>query len=426
MNTQPHTTLERGIYTNQSITALKTDNVGPTIVGETFENSSLERIIPVIGARSEEEVNEHNRPNIVEDNSWENDDFLVSEIECKCEYDSDGDLNFLENQRAAKRAAEAEVNSKDIQNMCTFNWHSLNAQLTALGYNYMTFASKCAEVGETKCLQNILQNYNKTFLQRTKRGVVWGDITFEMRIQTLVVELHRAHPQHNAAKEYELLLTETPDKITKYLEKKEKTAQRNTEIAEYFSPEVIKSKFKKWATQFKGSDRRTYNRDVMLYKLKSQQAPETQDPCRIYYCLFNNEGKFRFSTQLKLNKDSKRIVEIRGFTARGGRIASRNAETTYVHELQPTSKKFIAYRRAFSHGLETKDMNEFLETAMVRFILEMNGDNSYKRSDSRESNSSAKRERILIQRSLKTVSIVDPTGHKPNETKQIVIVRSEI
>ena len=306
---------------------------------------------------------------------------IIIDVTSKAMYDSDEDedANLREAEEKRNRwknspAGMAEAAQKMRFAKNGFCNHSLYEYLTALGFTFETWAEKCENAGgEEKALQEILaESSGKVIHRRTKQGETWetpkGTITWDKRVQQL--EANKKHPQYEAARKFNAILVSYEEKIAEYLAEKRKIAENNERLERLFSPEVIGAIRKKFRDQFK-FDRKFDIRQFM------KKAIETLNVDNVYYCVLIMLNKWQVQTMFR---NGKAVVDIRGFTAKGGRIESRNCETTYQRKL-PTSLKdqFLAFNPAFSHG-QLKDTKEILEKFIIEYLDMINGKNGRTRS----------------------------------------------
>ena len=291
----------------------------------------------------------------------------------------DEDANVVEaNEREATiRAREKEQERRNA--IYDFNNHRLNTQLIALGYNFDSWTKKCEIAGsEEKALEEILaESSRKLIHKRTQAGKTWatakGMITWEKRVQ--VLEADENHEQHEAAMEFNAILLSYKQKIEDYLAENRKIAENNERFERNFSKEVIKTNQNAFRNRFKvfvpaGSSKGKFE---MRQFMKQEIEPLNVD--NVYYCVLIMLDKWKVK---QMFRNGKAVVDTFGFTAKGGRLESRNCETTYQRELAKTVKeKFLAFNKAFSHG-ELKDTKEILEKFIVEYLDEINGKNGRK------------------------------------------------
>ena len=316
-----------------------------------------------------------------EGEDWETlfDDGKITAVPDNEDDSDDEDANVVDaKKRQAKYDAtigKAKIEQKRRHAFYAFNNHRLNKQLIALGYNFDSWTEKCEIAGsEEKALKEILDESSRIVKhRRTRQGETWetpeGMITWDKRVQQL--EADKEHEQHDIAREFYKILTSYEEKIAEYLAEKSKIAENKERFEQLFSKEVIKTNQKAFRDLLKVAGKFEI-RQFMKYVI----GPLNED--NIYYCVLIMLDKWQVKTMIRNNRV---VVDTFGFTAKGGRLESRNCETTYQRELNKTVKnKFLAFNPAFSHGRELKDTKEILEKFIVEYLDEIKGKNGRKRS----------------------------------------------
>ena len=371
-------------HTQQSGAVALGNTSGAVALGNMVEEST----VCTKSAENQTQAKEENCVSYVEDKSgddseeedWETlfDDGKITAVPDK-EYDSDDeDANVVEaKKRQAKYDATIGARKKEQERrnaIYDFNNHRLNKQLIALGYNFDSWTKKCEIAGsEEKALEEILaESSRKLIHKRTQAGKTWataeGMITWEKRVQ--VLEADENHEQHGPAREFNAILLSYEEKIAEYLAEKRKIAENKERFERLFSKEVIKTNQKAFRDLFK-VDGKFEMRQFMKHVIERLNVDN------VYYCVLIMLDKWQVKRMLR---NGKAVVDTFGFTAKGGRLESRNCETTYQRELAGSVKKeFLAFNKAFSHG-ELKDTKEILEKFIVEYLDEINGKNGRKRS----------------------------------------------